>query len=193
MKSLLFFSHNQKKITEVRKIFKKSFLKINSLKELWKIKEPIESGKTFAENAKIKSFFGFKRFNVPCFADDSGICINALKNKPGINSKRFLNNFKTKKEAFKYIINSTIKKNDNRAFFNTTICLTLNINQHVLFIGKIYGTITNKPKGLNGFGYDPIFTPSGFSNTFAEMSIEKKNKFSHRMIALQKMESFLIN
>ena len=193
MKSLLFFSHNQKKIAEVKQIFNNSFLKINSLKELKKIKEPRENGKTFAENAKIKSLFGFKKFNIPCFADDSGICVNALRNKPGIYSKRFLRSFKTKNEAFKYIISATIKKNDNRAFFNTTICLSLNINQHILFIGKISGTISDKPKGSNGFGYDPIFIPSGFSKTFAEMSNQKKNLLSHRMIAIKKMESFLIN
>jgi len=193
LKSLLFFSHNQKKITEVKQIFNNSFLKINSLKELKKIKEPRENGKTFAENAKIKSLFGFKIFNTPCFADDSGICVNALRNKPGIYSKRFLRSFKTKNEAFKYIISATVKKNDNRAFFNTTICLSLNINQHILFIGKISGTISDKPKGSNGFGYDPIFIPSGFSKTFAEMSNQKKNLLSHRMIAIKKMESFLIN
>ena len=193
MKSLLFFSHNQKKIAEVKQIFNNSFLKINSLKELKKIKEPRENGKTFAENAKIKSLFGFKIFNTPCFADDSGICVNALRNKPGIYSKRFLRSFKTKNEAFKYIISATVKKNDNRAFFNTTICLSLNINQHILFIGKISGTISDKPKGSNGFGYDPIFIPSGFSKTFAEMSNQKKNLLSHRMIAIKKMESFLIN
>ena len=193
MKSLLFFSHNQKKIAEVKQIFNNSFLKINSLKELKKIKEPKENGKTFAENAKIKSLFGFKIFNIPCFADDSGICVNALRNKPGIYSKRFLRSFKTKNEAFKYIISATIKKNDNRAFFNTTICLSLNINQHILFVGKISGTISDKPKGSNGFGYDPIFIPSGFSKTFAEMSNQKKNLLSHRMIAIKKMESFLIN
>ena len=193
MKSLLFFSHNQKKIAEVKQIFNNSFLKINSLKELKKIKEPRENGKTFAENAKIKSLFGFKIFNIPCFADDSGICVNALRNKPGIYSKRFLRSFKTKNEAFKYIISATIKKNDNRAFFNTTICLSLNINQHILFVGKISGTISDKPKGSNGFGYDPIFIPSGFSKTFAEMSNQKKNLLSHRMIAIKKMESFLIN
>tara|TARA_Y100000590_G_scaffold59203_2_gene62793 strand:+ start:1614 stop:2195 length:582 start_codon:yes stop_codon:yes gene_type:complete len=193
LKSLLFFSHNQKKIAEVKQIFNNSFLKINSLKELKKIKEPKENGKTFAENAKIKSLFGFKIFNIPCFADDSGICVNALRNKPGIYSKRFLRSFKTKNEAFKYIISATIKKNDNRAFFNTTICMSLNINQHIFFVGKISGTISDKPKGSNGFGYDPIFIPSGFSKTFAEMSNQKKNLLSHRMIAIKKMESFLIN
>ena len=193
MKSFLFFSHNKKKISEVKKIFKNSSLKIISLTDFEETKEPKENGRSFAENAKIKSLFGFKKFKMPCFADDSGIAISAMKNKPGIHSKRFLNNFITKEEAFNFIISSTIKKNDKKALFNTTICLTLGPNQQLFFVGKISGQIANKPKGLSGFGYDPIFIPDGFNKTFGELGYNKKNKFSHRVIALKKMESFLIN
>ena len=189
----MFFSYNHKKISEVKKILKNSCLKIVALNKLKNINEPKEVGGSFADNAKIKSLFGFKRFKYPCFADDSGICIRALNNKPGVKSNRFLKNFKTTKEAFDYIISNTIKKNDNRAFFNTTICLTLNLNQHVFFVGQINGTISRKPRGSNGFGYDPIFIPEGVNKTFAEMSLGKKNLLSHRLVALQKMESFLIN
>ena len=193
MKSLIFFSHNQKKIKEVKNIFIKNNLHIKNLNNLNKIKEPIENGRSFAENAKIKSLYGYKKFNLPCFADDSGICINALNKKPGIHSKRFLENFKNYKEAFNYIISKTKIKNDKRAFFNTTICLTLNPAHHIFFVGKINGTISDKPRGVNGFGYDPIFVPNGLDKTFAEMKSDKKNNVSHRMIALQKMESFLFN
>ena len=193
MKSLIFFSHNQKKIKEVKKIFIKSNLHIKNLNNLNKITEPNESGHSFADNAKIKSLCGYKNFNLPCFADDSGICINALNKKPGIQSKRFLEKFKNSKEAFDYIISKTIIKNDKRAFFNTTICLTLNLTHHIFFVGKINGTISDKPRGVNGFGYDPIFIPNGLNKTFAEIKSDKKNAISHRMIALQKMESFLFN
>ena len=193
MKSLIFFSHNQKKIKEVKNIFIKSNLHIKNLNNLNKIKEPNENGCSFADNAKIKSLYGYKKFNLPCFADDSGICINALNKKPGIQSKRFLENFKNYEEAFDYIISKTKIKNDTRAFFNTTICLTLNPAHHIFFIGKINGTISDKPRGVNGFGYDPIFVPNGLDKTFAEMKSDKKNNVSHRMIALQKMESFLFN
>ena len=193
MKSILFFSHNKKKINEVKNIFNKSKLNIKSLNNSNNIDEPIESGLSFADNAKIKSIYGYKKFKIPCFADDSGICINALKDKPGIESKRFFDNFKNHKEAFKYIISNTIKKNNNRAFFNTTICLTLSLNHHIFFVGKINGIIAKKPKGLHGFGYDPIFIPNGLNKTFAEIKSSEKNKLSHRKIALEKMESFLIN
>jgi len=90
LKSLLFFSHNNKKVYEVEKILRRKDIKILNLNFYNKIKEPIESGNSFAENAKIKSSFGLNTFEVPCFADDSGICIEALNNKPGIKSKRFL-------------------------------------------------------------------------------------------------------
>ena len=193
MKSLIFFSHNQKKIKEVKNIFIKSNLHIKNLNNLNKIKEPNENGRSFADNAKIKSLYGYKKFNLPCFADDSGICINALNKKPGIQSKRFLENFKNYEGAFDYIISKTKIKNEKRAFFNTTICLTLNLAHHIFFVGKINGTISDKPRGVNGFGYDPIFVPNGLDKTFAEMKSDKKNNVSHRMIALQKMESFLFN
>tara|TARA_Y100001960_G_C14574629_1_gene777602 strand:+ start:180 stop:761 length:582 start_codon:yes stop_codon:yes gene_type:complete len=193
LKSLIFFSHNQKKIKEVKNIFIKNNLHIKNLNNLNKIKEPNENGRSFADNAKIKSLYGYKKFNLPCFADDSGICINALNKKPGIQSKRFLENFKNYEEAFDYIISKTKIKNDKRAFFNTTICLTLNPAHHIFFVGKINGTISDKPRGVNGFGYDPIFVPNGLDKTFAEMKSDKKNNVSHRMIALQKMESFLFN
>ena len=112
MKRLLFFSSNQDKIIEIKKIFKIRNKKILSLKDLPKIKMPKETGREFVDNAKIKSLYGFKQFNIPCFADDSGICISALNNKPGIHSKRFFEKFQNKKEMFKYIIKkaSTSKK-----------------------------------------------------------------------------------
>jgi len=193
LKNLLFFSHNHKKILEVENIFDHKGIKIHNLRSFGKIKEPNENGLSFAENAKIKSFFGFKNFDIPCFADDSGICVEAIKNKPGIKSKRFLDKFATNRHAFEYIISNVIKTKNDKAFFKTAICLSIKDNHHIIFEGKISGRISIKPKGLNGFGYDPIFIPDGYEKTFAEMSIKEKNTISHRKIALMKMESFLFN
>ena len=103
MKDILFFSHNQKKIIEVKQIFKNSKTKVYDLNSFEKIKEPKETGVTFASNAKIKSKYGQKLFNIPCFADDSGFCVEALKNDPGVKSKRFLEKFSNNKKAFDYI------------------------------------------------------------------------------------------
>ena len=193
MKNLLFFSHNNKKILEVEKILRQKDIKIYNLNFYNQIKEPNENGKSFAENAKIKSSCGLKKFKVPCFADDSGICIEALNNKPGIKSKRFLEKFKTNKLAFEYIISSVVNKNNDRAFFKTAICLSIKKNHHIIFEGRVNGRISRNPSGINGFGYDPIFIPDGYKKTFAEMNSEEKNTISHRLIALRKMESFLFN
>ena len=97
MKNLLFFSHNHKKILEVESIFNRKDVKIQNLKSFEKIKEPNENGLSFAENAKIKSSFGLKTFHIPCFADDSGICVEAIKNKPGIKYSNLTTKFTTKK------------------------------------------------------------------------------------------------
>ena len=193
MKNLLFFSHNHKKIIEVESIFNHKGVKIHNLKSFEKIKEPNENGLSFAENAKIKSAFGLKSFNIPCFADDTGICVEAIKNKPGIKSKRFLDKFSTNKSAFDHIISNVIKTENDKAFFKTAICLSIKKNHHIIFEGKISGRISLRPKGSNGFGYDPIFIPSGYKKTLAEMSVKEKNAISHRKIALMKMESFLFN
>ena len=191
MKDILFFSHNQKKIIEVKQIFKDSRIKVFDLNSFEKIKEPRETGDTFASNAKIKSKYGQKVFNIPCFADDSGFCVEALKNNPGVKSKRFLEKFSNKKKAFEYIISNVIEKKNNKAFFVTAICLTLKDNHHIVFLGRVNGTVSLKPKGTNGFGYDPIFVPENYTRTFAEMSLEEKSVISHRKIAITKLKSFL--
>ena len=191
MRDILFFSHNQKKIIEVKQIFKDSKIKVFDLNSFEKIKEPRETGDTFASNAKIKSKYGQKVFNIPCFADDSGFCVESLKNNPGVKSKRFLEKFSNKKKAFEYIISNVIEKKNNKAFFVTAICLTLKDNHHIVFIGRVNGTVSLKPKGNNGFGYDPIFVPENYTRTFAEMSLEEKNVISHRKIAITKLKSFL--
>ena len=191
MKDILFFTHNQKKIIEVKQIFKDSKIKVYDLNSFEKIKEPKETGDTFASNAKIKSKYGQQLFDMPCFADDSGFCVEALKNNPGVKSKRFLEKFSNNKKAFEYIISNVVKKRNNKAFFVTAISLTLKENHHITFLGKISGTVSLEPKGTNGFGYDPIFIPENNIKTFAEMNLEEKNVISHRKIAITKLKSFL--
>ena len=126
-----------------------------------------------------------------CFADDSGICIECLNGMPGVNSKNYLEKDKDIKNTLNSIINSSIKINKIKAFFQTSICLTLNEHSSFYFNGKIKGTISKKIRGLYGFGYDPIFVPNGYDQTFAEMTLVEKNKISHRAIALQKLKGFL--
>ena len=193
MRKLLFFSNNKNKTIEIKKIFKKFKLEILSLSDLDISDEPKENGQTFEENAKIKSDYGFNKTGFPCFADDSGICIESLNWKPGVLSKRFLNNFKSNQACFESIIESTKKNNKQDAYFNTSISLTIKNNQNIIFNGKIYGKISEQAKGRFGFGYDPIFIPKNYNKTLAELSTKEKNQISHRSIAVTKLINFLTN
>ena len=193
MRKLLFFSNNKNKIIEIKKIFNKFDLELLSLNDLNISEEPKESGRTFEENAKIKSEYGFNKTGIPCFADDSGICIESLNWKPGVLSKRFFNKFKSNEACFESIIKSTKKNSKKNAYFKTSISLTIKDNQNVIFNGKIDGKISEQSKGRFGFGYDPIFIHKNYNKTLAELSIKEKNKISHRSIAVKKLINFLSN
>ena len=193
MRQLLFFSNNKNKIIEIKKIFNKFNLELLSLNDLNISNEPEETGKTFEENAKIKSDYGFNKTGIPCFADDSGICIESLNWKPGVLSKRFLNNFKSNEACFYSIIKSTKKNSKRNAYFKTSISFTINKNQNIIFNGKIDGKISEQIRGDFGFGYDPIFIPKNFNKTLAELSTKDKNEISHRSIAVNKLINFLSN
>jgi len=193
LKNLLFFSNNKNKISEVKKLFKDTGIKLYSLDDFKKIKEPKETGNTFVENAKIKSICGYKFFKMPCFADDSGICINALNNKPGVKSRRFFSKFLNKKITFDYILNKTKESKNKAAYFKTSICLTLNENEYIIFEGRISGTIADCPLGKNGFGYDPIFIPNGQTKTYGQMTQKQKNSLSHRSLAINKLLGFIVS
>ncbi len=193
MKEIFFFSNNQNKIQEISNLFIKFNYKLLSLNNFKDIASPLENGKTFKENAKIKSIYGYKKFNKLCFADDSGICIDALNGAPGVNSKQYLESEKNKNLVLNKIISLTKNKNNYNAFFETSICLTVNINKQIFFSGKVYGKISLKIRGNHGFGYDPIFIPNGMNLTFSEMSLYQKNLLSHRAIAINKLSKYLIN
>ena len=193
LKKILFFSNNKNKIIEINLLFRNLGLQITSPNDYNFIGEPEETGNSFAENAKIKSSFGYENFGMACFAEDSGICIEALGWKPGIFSKRYLGGFKNKFICFKEIIDKVKLTGKVRAHFQTSVCLTLKKNYHIVFEGKINGTISKKISGDGGFGYDPIFIPDGELETFSQMSKIQKSKISHRSIAIKKLINFLSN
>ena len=191
MKEIIFFSNNKNKIIELSSLFTNSSFILLSLNNFKIIKSPKEIGKSFNENAKIKSKYGFNNFKKICFADDSGICIEAMNGKPGIESKRLLTKNKNPQNILKEIILTTKEKKNAHAFFQTTICLTLDKKNHLFFEGIVKGTISKQIKGMNGFGYDPIFIPEGHNKTFAEMSSKEKNSISHRSLAVVKLKNYL--
>tara|TARA_B100000131_G_C17930239_1_gene538018 strand:+ start:134 stop:721 length:588 start_codon:yes stop_codon:yes gene_type:complete len=193
VKEIIFFSNNKNKIQEISNLFIKFNYKLLSLNDFKNTESPIENGKTFKDNAKIKSIYGYKKFNKLCFADDSGICIDALNGAPGINSKKYLESEKNKNTTLNKIISLAKNKDRYKAFFETSICLTLNINKQIFFTGRVYGKISLKIRGNHGFGYDPIFIPNGMNLTFSEMTIYQKNLLSHRAIAIKKLSKYLTN
>ena len=193
MNKLLFFSSNQGKIKEINKLFSNLSISVYSPKNFNFSSSPRESGSSFAENAKIKSLFGYTNMGMPCFADDSGISIEALGWKPNIFSKRFIKKFKNDEECLKYICKKVKSSGKTSAYFKTSICLTLKKNYHIIFEGKIEGKISKELRGMNGFGYDPIFIPEGYFKTFSEFRRKEKNEISHRSIAIKKLINFLSN
>jgi len=188
---IFIFTSNKKKLREIKKIlFKKKYI-FCTIKDFKKIILPKESGKTFKENAMIKSKFGYKISKIPCVADDSGICISALGDKPGIRSDRYQKRMNGYKKTFEKIAKEVIKSNKNSAYFKTVISFTYKKNKTITFEGIKRGTIVKKPVGKNGFGYDPIFKPLKCSKTYAQMSNKEKNSISHRGRALKKFSKGL--
>ena len=187
-KKILVFSSNKNKIKEIKKIFIGKKIKFLSID---KSVMPAETGKTFNQNAKLKSKRGFDLYKIPCISDDSGICVSALKGGPGVFSKRFEKKFKSQNHANQEIIKLTKKLQDNKAYFKSVISFTYKKNKTITFEGIRNGIIVSKPRGKRGFGYDPIFQPNGVKKTYAEMSKNEKNSISHRSIAMNKFFIFL--
>ena len=189
MKQIVFSTHNENKLKEIKKILSDKF-KILGLSDLNWDDEIIESGKTLAQNADIKASYINKLYNIDCFADDTGLEINSLNGEPGVYSARYAGDECSSEKNIEKVLNSLSNKKCRKAVFKTVICLILNNEKH-FFEGKVYGSISTKIIGKQGFGYDPIFIPDGFNKTFSQMSIDEKNRISHRAIAVEKLSKFL--
>jgi XTP/dITP diphosphohydrolase len=150
-----------------------------------------ETGVTFEENAKQKTDYLVSKYNVNCFGDDSGLEINALNGEPGVYSARY-SGCRDMDKNIDLVLEKLQGKADRNARFKTIISLFVNGEQH-FFEGTVEGRIINERTGTEGFGYDPIFIPNGYEKTFAEMSLEEKNKISHRSQAVAKLVGFLNN
>lgn len=188
MKPLIFATNNAHKLAEVQAIIGDKFA-LKSLEDVGFTTDIDETGNTFEENATIKSECIYKAYKMDCFADDSGLEIEALKGEPGVYSARYSGSRDSEKNL-QLVLDKIEGQANRKANFRTVISLTLNGENH-LFEGVIHGEITAQKIGKTGFGYDPIFIPAGYTTTFAEMPPEEKNKISHRSLALQKMVKFL--
>ena len=186
---LIFASHNEHKTTEIRQLLPPE-IQLLSLNDLNYHDEIEESAATLEGNALLKATHVFTLFKLPCFADDSGLEVEALDNRPGVYSARFAGEPKNDDRNIAKLLDDLKESTNRSARFRTVITLILPTTS-LSFEGIIEGEITHEKKGSNGFGYDPVFQPIESSITFAQMSMEQKNTISHRALALQKMISFL--
>lgn len=187
---LVFATHNLHKLNEVRAIVGTHF-SIIGLSDINFLEDIPETGNTLIENALQKAQLIHNKFNCNCFADDTGLEIDALNNRPGVYSARYAGEHCSFEDNMNKVLLEMSGFENRNACFKTVIALILN-NKQYLFEGKIEGTITKEPRGLKGFGYDPIFLPNNYSQTFAELSAIEKNKISHRAISTHKLTDFLL-
>lgn len=187
---LVFATHNNNKLEEVSALLKK--FEIISLNDLNCNEQIPETAKTLEGNAKIKANFVTKKFNLNCFADDTGLEVFALNNEPGVYSARYAGKSNNAEANMQKLLTNLKGVENREAQFKTVIALNLDGKQY-LFEGICKGKILKEKAGSKGFGYDPIFKPNGFEKTFAEMTMDEKSAISHRGLALQKLIEFLKN
>ncbi len=173
MKKFIIGTHNDGKFREISYLLSKKIRKI-SPKRL-NIKSPKETGKTFKANAELKANYFFKLTDLPVISDDSGLCIKALGNKPGIYSARWAKKYGSFNGAMKFILKKMKKKVNRSAIFVCSLSIKLPNRKIFTVIGKIKGSISKKIIGKRGFGYDPIFIPNSRSVTFGQMAKSKKS------------------
>lgn len=179
---------NQHKLEEYRQLLDGQNIELKSLLDYPGYPEPEENGSSFKENASIKALSACKYCDVPAFADDSGLEVEALDNRPGIYSSRYA---ETDEKRIARILEELKGKTNRRARFVCVIAIAVNGEVIETFEGEVKGTILEAPRGENGFGYDPIFQPDGFDKSFAELTQEEKNRISHRANAYAKALEFV--
>jgi XTP/dITP diphosphohydrolase len=186
---LVFATQNENKAQEIQSLLPEYF-KIITLKDIRCFDEILETSETLEGNSLLKASFISETYNLNCFADDTGLEIEALDNRPGVYSARYAGPEKSAAANINKVLLELEGKTERNAQFRTLITLILNKSTFT-FEGIVRGEIISEKRGKNGFGYDPIFVPEGEIRTFAEMSLEEKNKHSHRARAFQKMIEFL--
>jgi XTP/dITP diphosphohydrolase len=186
---LCFASNNEHKLAEVRQILDGQY-EILSLQDIGCHEELPEEQATLEGNSHQKANFVWQHYNINCFADDTGLEVTSLNNEPGVYSARYAGPQRNNQDNMQLLLEKLAGKPNRRAQFRTSITLILDGQVHQ-FNGIVSGTIADVPSGEKGFGYDPIFIPDGFNQTFAQMSAEQKNSISHRGQALQELATFL--
>ena len=188
---LVFATNNLNKLKEVQEMLPSS-IELLSLKDISCFDEIEETETTLEGNAHLKADYITKKFGFNCFADDTGLEVESLGGKPGVYSARFAGEPSNSENNMQKLLVDLETKTNRKAQFRTAVSLNIN-EKKFLFEGICTGEILRKKQGEKGFGYDPIFKPEGFNQSFAKMTSEEKNKISHRGIAIEKLVKFLSN
>lgn len=186
---LVFATNNLHKLREVQEMLSNS-IEVLSLKDIGCFEEIEETENTLEGNAKLKADYITQKYGFDCFADDTGLEVEALNGKPGVYSARYSGEHGNAEKNMEKLLIELQNKSSRKAKFRTIVALNLR-NKQYLFEGICNGKILNEKTGIKGFGYDPIFKPRNASCSFAEMSSEEKNIISHRGIAIQELVQFL--
>lgn len=189
---LVFATNNKHKLDEVRKITAQHNIEVVSLADIHCHDEIPETADTLEGNALQKAQYIQDKFGLDCFADDTGLEVEALDNAPGVYSARYAGPGHDSEANMQKLLQGMEGKTNRKARFRTVIALIIGDKQYC-FSGIVNGTITTEKKGENGFGYDPIFIPEGYEQTFAELGDFVKNKISHRAKAVEQLDHFLAN
>ncbi len=184
---LVFASNNKNKIQEIQKLLPDT-IQILSLEEIGCTEEIPETASTIEGNAILKANYVTQKYGYDCFADDTGLEVAILNGEPGVYSARYAGEQKNADDNMDKLLDALKDKTDRKAQFKTVIALNSN-NEQLLFTGIAKGEITKEKLGNQGFGYDPIFLPEDYEETFAQLSMEIKNKISHRGKAVQQLIS----
>ena len=193
--NLLIGTNNRGKLKEIRALLPKNIKSLST--SVFKLKSPRENGKSFSENSIIKSRYFSKKTNLICLADDSGLEIDLLDKNPGIYSARWAGKSSNFNKAIKKVYSELDKKNPKwrnkkkvKARFICALSICYLDKKIACVTGKVEGSISSKPRGKNGFGYDPIFIPNKKNKTFGEMNFKKKSRLDHRFKAFKKIKKF---
>ena len=185
---IVFATANKNKVNEIQRLIPNN-ISLLSLMDINCIEEIPETQITIEGNASQKSYYVFNNYHVNCFADDTGIEIDALNGKPGVLSARYAGELKDSNANMDKVLHELKNSNNRKAQFKTVISLLID-GKEIQFVGIIKGEISKEKIGDKGFGYDPIFVPEGYTKSFAQMSIDEKNKISHRAIAVNKLVEY---
>ncbi len=188
-RKFIFATNNLHKLEEVQQMLNNQFILV-SLKDIGCVADIPENEPTIEGNALFKARYIYQKYGKDCFADDSGLEVEILSNAPGVRSARYAGESKDSQDNMNLLLENLKGKKNRKARFRTVIACVID-GQEFVFEGIINGEIKEQGFGKNGFGYDPIFCPEGYDQTFAELPSEVKNQISHRALAVQKFLLFL--